>query len=59
VQIDGNRLELTLLPEKGASDVSKAAASASCVVTALSTRRQSLEDLFVAVVGKTDEEPPA
>jgi ABC-2 type transport system ATP-binding protein len=57
VDVDGNRFVLTLLPDKGASDVSKAAASAACVVTALTTRRQSLEDLFVAVVKKPGEEP--
>jgi ABC-2 type transport system ATP-binding protein len=59
VQLDGNRFVLTLLPGKEASDVSKAAAAASCVVTALTTRRQSLEDLFVSVVGKAGEVPPA
>ncbi len=59
VDVAGNRFVLTLLPGKEASDVSKAAASAGCVVTALTTRRQSLEDLFVAVVKKSGEEPPA
>jgi ABC-2 type transport system ATP-binding protein len=59
VDVAGNRFVLTLLPDKGASDVSKAAAAAACVVTALTTRRQSLEDLFVAVVKKSGEEPPA
>jgi ABC-2 type transport system ATP-binding protein len=59
VDVAGERFVLTLLPDKGASDVSKAAASAGCVVTALTTRRQSLEDLFVAVVKKSGEEPPA
>jgi len=47
------------LPGKDSSDVSKAAASAACVVTALTTRRQSLEDLFVSVVGKAGEEASA
>jgi len=47
------------LPGKEASDVSKAAASAACVVTAVTTRRQSLEDLFVSVVKRSGEEAPA
>ena len=55
VDVAGNRFVLTLLPDKGASDVSKAAAAAACVVTALATRRQSLEDLFVATVGGAEE----
>jgi len=59
VDATGNRFVLTLLPGKEASDVSKAAASAACVVTALTTRRQSLEDLFVAVVKRSGEAPPA
>ncbi|MEE8640705.1 MAG: hypothetical protein V3T41_09875, partial [bacterium] len=59
VDVAGNRFVLTLLPGKGASDVSKAAAAAACVVTALTTRRQSLEDLFVSVVKKPGEEAPA
>jgi ABC-2 type transport system ATP-binding protein len=59
VDVTGNRFILTLLPDKGASDVSKAAAAAGCVVTALTTRRQSLEDLFVAVVKSPREEEAA
>jgi ABC-2 type transport system ATP-binding protein len=51
VDVAGNRFVLTLLPDKGSSDVSKAAAAAGCTVTALATKRQSLEDLFVAMVG--------
>jgi ABC-2 type transport system ATP-binding protein len=57
VDVTGNRFVLTLFPGKEASDVSKAAAAAGCVVTALTTRRQSLEDLFVAVVKSAREEP--
>jgi ABC-2 type transport system ATP-binding protein len=59
VEADGNRFVLTLLPGKEASDVSKAAAAAACVVTALTTRRQSLEELFVSVVKGSGEEEAA
>ncbi|NIT37142.1 MAG: ATP-binding cassette domain-containing protein [candidate division Zixibacteria bacterium] len=59
VDVIGKRFVLTLLPGKEASDVSRAAAAAACVVTALTTRRRSLEDLFVSVVRSSGEDAPA
>ncbi|MGD8719579.1 MAG: ABC transporter ATP-binding protein [Candidatus Zixiibacteriota bacterium] len=56
VEAAGNRFTLTLLPGKEARDVSQAVAAAGCAVTSLSTRRQSLEDLFVSVVGGEEGE---
>ena len=58
-QANGNRFVLTLFPGKEASDVSRAAAGAGCVVTALTTRRRSLEDLFVSVVKSSGEDAAA
>jgi len=52
---DGDEFTLNLRPGKEALDVSRAAAAAGCVVTSLVTRRQSLEDLFVKLVGGEGE----
>ncbi|UCH78039.1 MAG: ABC transporter ATP-binding protein [Candidatus Coatesbacteria bacterium] len=56
VEVEANRLRLTLLPGKEAADVSRAAAAAGAVVTGLATRRQSLENLFVSLIRGEEEE---
>jgi ABC-2 type transport system ATP-binding protein len=56
VEVEANRLRLTLLPGKETADVSRAAAAAGAVVTGLVARRQSLENLFVSLIRGEEEE---
>lgn len=58
VEGEGRRFLLTLLPGKEAADVARAVAAAGGVVSSLTTRRQSLEELFVKLVKDQGQETP-